>query len=70
MLTGDKVETAVNIGRSCSLISSDMRKLELTATSINMIQDLLTTYHNRILDESYAMVVDGLAFVCTAMNYL
>lgn len=31
MLTGDKVDTAINIGYACQLIAGDMRVLELTA---------------------------------------
>lgn len=31
MLTGDKVDTAINIGHSCSLLNTDMRILRLCA---------------------------------------
>lgn len=31
MLTGDKVDTAINIGHSCSLLNTDMTTLRLCA---------------------------------------
>lgn len=35
MLTGDKLETAENIGYSCKLIQPDFKKLYLRASSLN-----------------------------------
>ena len=38
MLTGDKVDTAINIGYACQLIAPDMRVLELTAKASKKAQ--------------------------------
>lgn len=41
MLTGDKLETAQNIGRSCNLLPEDMLVLYIRSSDVN-IQDKLT----------------------------
>lgn len=41
MLTGDKLETAENIGRSCNLLTEDMLVLYIRSSDVN-IEDKLT----------------------------
>ena len=38
MLTGDKLETAENIGKSCRLITPDMEILRITETDENSLK--------------------------------
>lgn len=37
MLTGDKLETAENVGKSCQLISSDMSIMRLSSTDLTQV---------------------------------
>lgn len=39
VLTGDKIETAINIGYSCKLLDNDMEIYEVTATASDEIID-------------------------------
>jgi magnesium-transporting ATPase (P-type) len=41
LLTGDKMETAINIGMSSALISKQMNLVVLTGQSISQVQDAL-----------------------------
>lgn len=40
MLTGDKMETAISIGRSCRLITDDMENIEISGLEAEIEQDL------------------------------
>jgi phospholipid-translocating P-type ATPase (flippase) len=68
MLTGDKLETAINIGRSCNLIVHGTELIYLTkitssdefALKLNEVYtDILNKDHNNI-----ALVIDGPSFAC------
>jgi len=39
MLTGDKLQTAENIAKSCKLINKDMLKIRLSSTNISAIKE-------------------------------
>jgi magnesium-transporting ATPase (P-type) len=41
-LTGDKIETAVNIGISCKLLNSDMETLMIDSKKTNEIMKQIT----------------------------
>lgn len=43
MLTGDKLETAENIGMSCNLIQSDFKVVRFQPKSTNYVEELKTT---------------------------
>lgn len=42
VLTGDKVETALSIGKSCGLIRSDMKEFMIRANNEKDLEDLFT----------------------------
>jgi magnesium-transporting ATPase (P-type) len=44
MLTGDKMETAENIGLSCNLINASFELLRLTQSNEQDVQNYLGTY--------------------------
>lgn len=55
VLTGDKVETAINIGFSCNLLGSDMKLLVVDTKSDNENQedsDASSSYSNNDMDDS------------------
>jgi magnesium-transporting ATPase (P-type) len=41
VLTGDKIETAINIGYSCGLLDNDMLQLLVTGTDTNSVRSEL-----------------------------
>ncbi len=64
VLTGDKLETAVNISESCKHFSPEMEKMFLSGlNSQEKISDLLSQYkvilQSKQKNESYAFIVDG-----------
>lgn len=77
LLTGDKMETAVNIGFSCSLLRQDMRQLHLCLSkkaetsgqleamkedALHQIEQCCQVMHEESnKDDLFAMVVDGKA---------
>jgi magnesium-transporting ATPase (P-type) len=44
VITGDKQETAINIGYSCKLLTQDMTVVKLNATSTDECGEKLTQY--------------------------
>lgn len=66
VLTGDKVETAVNIGFSCNLLTSELVRITVTATRTKDINDELD---NGILsfsadqEANFALVISGEALL-------
>ncbi len=65
VLTGDKKETAVNIGYSCKLLSDQMLNLTLDGTSleVNFLRILfygILKIDNRIFEENYVSIVKDL----------
>eukprot|EP00736_Rhodelphis_marinus_P004197 Rmarinus@m.28948 len=66
VLTGDKQETAINIGYSCRLLTTEMQLLILNAPTSAEMKKLLTGYHAQIeAAESssecapFGLVIDG-----------
>jgi magnesium-transporting ATPase (P-type) len=47
VLTGDKQETAVEIGKACNLITNDMKLLDLTSVSKSELLGKLETYNTQ-----------------------
>lgn len=41
VLTGDKIETAINIGYSCKLLSEDMLKIMIDAKTKEQLEAIL-----------------------------
>ena len=72
MLTGDKVETAINIGLSCNLISVNMELMQIEAEDEAKVESILKdceSKHDRLLDEAiFAMIVDGRALALILDN--
>jgi phospholipid-translocating ATPase len=67
VLTGDKTETAINIGYACNLLTTDMNLLILKADNRDETTSLLDKTLKEIAKEvensegsSYALVIDGL----------
>lgn len=58
VLTGDKIETAINIGYSCGLLSENMTLLEVSSTHK---KDIMNEIENAITSSSYnkALVISG-----------
>ncbi len=69
MLTGDKLETAINIGRSCNLILPDTELVRIThiqgpaefADSLDAAHDKLSNPAHS--ETQYALVIDGPSFL-------
>ncbi|XP_065347057.1 probable phospholipid-transporting ATPase IA isoform X1 [Cloeon dipterum] len=69
ILTGDKQETAINIGYSCRLLTPGMNILILDQGSLDNTRDKINEYTQRIMregsggetsrDSEFALVVDG-----------
>lgn len=70
VLTGDRQETAINIGMSCKLLSEDMNLLIINEetkadTKRNLQEKLDAIYENQqdmdvsVLDSSLALIIDG-----------
>ena len=65
VLTGDKVETAINIGYSCGLLNSSMRQDVINTTEDDVIKSKLTRVMNESADkensigEKSALVIAG-----------
>lgn len=64
VLTGDKTETAINIGFSCNLLTTEMELLVLSASSREDTAKLLEDTLERLVaekdeDKKYALVIDG-----------
>lgn len=71
VLTGDRQETAINIGMSCKLLSEDMNLLIIneetkTETKLNLQEKLDAVYEHahqdgeiNVLDSSLALIIDG-----------
>lgn len=48
MLTGDKVETAINIGYSCSLLNDSLRRILVDGNNLDEVQKSLEVAHKNI----------------------
>lgn len=53
VLTGDKVETAVNIGISCNLLKPNMPMFEITETDRDQIETKLLTIKNTLMGNDF-----------------
>uniref|UniRef100_A0A8D8M529 Phospholipid-transporting ATPase n=1 Tax=Cacopsylla melanoneura TaxID=428564 RepID=A0A8D8M529_9HEMI len=67
VLTGDKKETAINIGYSSRLIGHDTPLLDLDGTSLDTVRESLQQHRTKLVsllgttDNNYAIIIDGLA---------
>eukprot|EP00667_Euglena_gracilis_P001976 EG_transcript_1978 len=70
LLTGDKIETAVNIAISCNLISEDMTQIFVEADGLQDCAEVIRRHVNAIGDDRVAIVIDGntLSFALVAEN--
>jgi len=62
VLTGDKIETAINIGYSCALLSNDMLKLFVDGSSKEAVKKQLKSAYRKIKNKQfsqYALIVSG-----------
>jgi phospholipid-transporting ATPase len=68
VLTGDKVETAINIGYSCQLLNDDLHRLEITEQKEEeiraKIKEILAKIEGKTVENSnFAMIISGDALV-------
>ncbi|OQV25849.1 putative phospholipid-transporting ATPase IA [Hypsibius exemplaris] len=63
VLTGDKMETAVNIGHSCNLLTKGMTLFTLNETSLDRVREMLYKFRGELHDASApcGLIVDGRA---------
>jgi magnesium-transporting ATPase (P-type) len=59
VLTGDKQETAIEIGKSCKLIQSHMKEIILTSGSRDDFKERLKMYSTMQYKQSLAIIIDG-----------
>lgn len=63
VLTGDKVETAINIGYSCGLLNMKMTQFVINTSEQDLIREELTRIESKAGDnESRALIIAGEAF--------
>lgn len=65
VLTGDKQETAIEIGKSCKLIQQGMKDVILSCDSKQQLNDLIDNYSNAELLKAarLAIIIDGKTLV-------
>ncbi|XP_067844412.1 phospholipid-transporting ATPase IA [Heptranchias perlo] len=64
ILTGDKQETAINIGHSCKLLTKNMGLMVLNAPTLDTTRDCLSHHCNTLgdalrKDNDFALIIDG-----------
>ena len=60
VLTGDKIETAINIGYSCKLLSNNMEQLLVNAKEESEIDKAIKDNISKITEsKSYALIISG-----------
>lgn len=60
VLTGDKIETAINIGYSCKLLSNNMEQLIVNAKEESEVSKAIKDNINKISSKnSYALIISG-----------
>ena len=69
MLTGDKLETAINIGVSCRLLSKSMELLQLDEESLYLTSMKLASYLQTYQD-SFGKTSDNLALIISGNSLL
>ena len=69
MLTGDKLETAENIGRSCNLLQENMQVFYITPeTHIEKVFQEIGYHIENHRDQKRALIIEGLAIAIIDMN--
>ena len=68
MLTGDKLETAFNISKSCNLVHNDNKLLFYK--SLSDIKNCIYFKNNKIPEEKFSIVIEGtcIAYVMSKKN--
>ncbi|CDW89464.1 p-type atpase [Stylonychia lemnae] len=59
VLTGDKQETAIEIGKSCKLIQSNMKEVVLTSKNRDDFKTRLKGYSSQEYKQKLAIIIDG-----------
>ncbi|XP_072352775.1 probable phospholipid-transporting ATPase IA isoform X4 [Scyliorhinus torazame] len=64
ILTGDKQETAINIGHACKLLTKNMGLMVLNAHTLDTTRDILSQHCNTLgdvlhKDNDFALIIDG-----------
>ena len=62
VLTGDKIETAINIGYSCQLISEKLDKIIISGNTFEAVQSQLDQGQENLKNDS-ALIVTGEALI-------
>ena len=74
MLTGDKLETAENIGKSCKLIQNNMKVLKITETKKDKLEsqifdDVYLKYNECIKNnKKKSLIIEGEALASVLHN--
>lgn len=68
VLTGDKQETAIEIGKSCKLIQRGMKEIILSSTSKDDFYAKLDSYASIEYQERLAIIIDGQTLVYALEN--
>lgn len=65
VLTGDKIETAINIGYSCQLLSDDLEKILIDGIEAKQVDDCLERGLEKIKKNSkkFALIISGDALI-------
>lgn len=73
VLTGDKMETAINIGHSCNLLHTDMPLFLMKQSTLSSVQETVNKYRTELgeglgRENLVGLVIDGraLSFALTA----
>ncbi len=73
VLTGDKVDTARSIGRSCKLITKDMHELKIDTHDFEHLMEQvnsgLKTCHEKP-NQAYYLILTGDALVCITKKHI
>ena len=65
VLTGDKIETAINIGYSCQLLNDDLEKIYIDGVDVEAVNSCLEKGLSKIKNskKQYALIISGDALI-------
>ena len=65
VLTGDKIETAINIGYSCQLLNDDLEKIFIDGVDSETVDSCLESGLQKINDSNkkFALIISGDALI-------
>ena len=72
MLTGDKIETAINIGYSCQLINDIQNKVIIDGTDPILVEKQITDNIQQIQDQQLiaSLIISGDALIYALKDHL